>query len=196
MNPTVILLAATWLSCSIRMLQAEDWKTTDGKVYQDVQVVHAEPDAVTILHKDGGALVPLDHLPPDLKARFHYDPAQARAAAEARSRADAENAQALQAEMDRAEQMRQADSDAQGATPATTSAPPEEHDPLSDASASSDSSHHSTDELATSAAPMRRDLAEPDYHTMAHLASTMHSLAPDTSDPNHHSISEITDAGL
>jgi hypothetical protein len=85
---------------------AEDWKTTDGKVYVNVKVVRVEDDAVTILDKDGGALVPLNKLDPTLQKRFSYDPVKAKAAADARAAADAANAKQLQAEMDLAKQIK------------------------------------------------------------------------------------------
>jgi hypothetical protein len=84
----------------------EDWTTTDGTKYQNVQVVRVEDDAITILYKDGGALVPLFKLPPTLQKKFDYDPAKAKAAAEARAKADVENAKELQAEIDLAEKMK------------------------------------------------------------------------------------------
>jgi beta-glucanase (GH16 family) len=60
---------------------AEDWATSDGKTYRQITVVKIEDDAVTILDEDGGALVPLAVLPPDLQQRFHYDPDKAKMAA-------------------------------------------------------------------------------------------------------------------
>ena len=80
-------------------LWAEDWTTSDGKVYPNVTVVKAEPDAVTILYRDGGALVPLGCLPADLQKRFHYDPARAEAAEDQRARDELESEMALQAEI-------------------------------------------------------------------------------------------------
>jgi len=218
-NRALILLAAAWLASPAASLRADDWKTSDGKVYQDVKVIQTQPDAVTILHKDGGALVPLAKLPPDLQKRFNYDPAKARAAAEARVKDDAENAKALQAEMDQASRMRQAGPDPQDTTsPATDSALAQDADTLAttpvstdsnhhslaelDAAAhtlkldSSDTTHHSIDDLTASADTLRRDLYDPTYHTTAHLTYSIGSLAPDTADPNHHSMSEIANSGL
>jgi hypothetical protein len=183
----VLLLAAALPVFSATLLWAEDWKTTDGKVYQNVTVIDAQPDAVTILHQDGGALVPLANLPADIQKRFNYDPAKARAATEARARDDAANARALQAEMDQASQMRQAAPDAQDSGASGTNSSP--------ASASSKATHYSIDDLADSIHSLRRDLSEPGYHTTAHLAVSMGSLnAP--YDSTHHSISEIADSGL
>jgi hypothetical protein len=88
-------------------VHAEDWKTSDGKTYVDVKVVRVEDDAVTILCKDGGALVPIDKLPPPLQKRFSYDPAKAKVAAAARANDDSQNAQKLQAEMDQAQKLKQ-----------------------------------------------------------------------------------------
>ncbi|HEV3272588.1 MAG TPA: hypothetical protein VGZ93_10450 [Candidatus Methylacidiphilales bacterium] len=179
------LLAAALLASSAMSLRAEDWKTTDGKVYQDVTVVDSAPDAVTILHQDGGALVPLANLPPDIQKRFNYDPVKARAAAAARARDDAANALALQAEMDLASQMRQAGTDPSTVTganaPSTTTA--------------SSNTHHSIDDLASSMHSLKRDLSEPGYHTMAHLAAAMRSMSA-PADPTHHSMSAIADSGL
>lgn len=79
-------------------LYAEDWTTTDGTVYQDVKVIKIEDDAVTVFYKDGGALIPLAKLPPDLQKKFSYDPVKAKAAAEARAKADATDEKKLEAE--------------------------------------------------------------------------------------------------
>lgn len=81
--------------------RAEDWITRDGTIYKDVTVLKVEADAVTIIHHDGGALVPLANLGPDLQARFKYDPAKAQAAAAARAQADQKSIEALQAEKDK-----------------------------------------------------------------------------------------------
>jgi hypothetical protein len=85
---------------------AEDWTTADGKVYREVKVIRVEPDAITILYKDGGALIPLQKLSPTLQRRFSYDPIKAKAAAEARIREDAESARELQAEIDLTNKMK------------------------------------------------------------------------------------------
>ena len=98
-----ILLA--FALCSINAF-AEDWTTTDGTKYQKVQVIRVEDDAITILYRDGGALVPIFKLPPALQKRFDYDPVKAKAAAEARAKADAENAKELQAEIELAKKMK------------------------------------------------------------------------------------------
>jgi hypothetical protein len=99
----LVAIALAFVSTS---LFAEDWTTTDGIKYQDVKVVRVEDDAVTILYKDGGALVFLNKLPPALQDRFDYDPVRAKAAAEARAKADADNAVLLQAEIVKAEALK------------------------------------------------------------------------------------------
>jgi len=102
-KPILLALALAFVSTS---LFAEDWTTTDGTKYQDVKVVRVEDDAVTILYKDGGALVFLNKLPPMLQDRFDYDPVRAKAAAEARAKADAANAIALQIEIEKAAKLK------------------------------------------------------------------------------------------
>src|SRR5476649_2812499 len=76
------------LALSSGSVFAEDWTTTDGICYQNVKVIRVEDDAVTIIYKDGGALIFLFKLPPTLQQRFEYDPAKAKAAMEARAKAD------------------------------------------------------------------------------------------------------------
>jgi hypothetical protein len=100
------VLLALFLAFFSLPILAEDWTTTDGMSYQDVKVIRVEDDAVTIIYKDGGALIPLFKLPPKLQDRFNYDPAKAKTAAEARSKADAENAKALQAEIELTDRMK------------------------------------------------------------------------------------------
>ncbi|MCE0483781.1 MAG: hypothetical protein LV479_06040 [Methylacidiphilales bacterium] len=85
----------------------DDWTTTDGKVYNGVQVVKVEDDAVTILYANGGALIPFAKLPPNLQKKFNYDPVKAKAAADARAKADAVNALRLQKEIDQAQKLKQ-----------------------------------------------------------------------------------------
>lgn len=109
-------------------LHAEDWKTTDGKVYQDVKVIKVEDDAVTVIFKDGGALIPLVKLTPDLQKKFSYDPVKAKAAADARAKAEAANQKQLDAEKDLAakQKLQQAiaDDKAQAKAEAATQAAP------------------------------------------------------------------------
>ena len=82
---------------------AEDWQTTDGTRYENVRVIRVEDDAVTIIYKNGGALVFLYKLPPALQQKFDYDPVKAKIAAEKRAKEDAENAAQLQKEIEQAE---------------------------------------------------------------------------------------------
>lgn len=174
-------------------LRAEDWTTIDGKVYQNVTVLHVEPDAVTILHKDGGALVPLELLPDDLQKRFHYDPTKAKAAADERMQQEIADARALRAERAQLANQRKAEDDetARAADSSVGNNP----DVAAASATASSSTHHSMDELVNSTGSLNRDLSDPDYHTMAHLAASVHSLRADPNDPNHHSISDATNPG-
>jgi hypothetical protein len=119
----VIILAFSLVLTSTSAF-AEDWMTTDGTKYENVKVIRVEDDAVTILYKDGGALIPLFKLPPALQQKFKYDPAKAKTAAEARSKSDADNAKELQAEMEQAAKVKRdqqiKDADARGQTNAPT----------------------------------------------------------------------------
>ncbi len=188
----VLGIAGLLLAWPFSLAHGENWTTTDGKVYQDVQVIHAEPDAVTILHHDGGALVPLAQLPPDLQQRFHYDPDQAAAAAQRRNKDESDSAQALRAERQEAWQLRHPEAQAQDTAPsdATSSGAAQAPSP---ASTSAENRHYSIDDVTGSAQTLRRNLAEPGYFTMAHLVYTVHTqgLRSDPSDSSHHSTSEV-----
>jgi hypothetical protein len=107
MSPIKTFLLVTVASgICLSVAQAEDWKTTDGMVYKDVKVIRVEDDAITIMYRDGGALVPLQKLPAPIQKQFSYDPVKAKIAAEARQKEDAENNAALQREIDEAATMK------------------------------------------------------------------------------------------
>ena len=103
---------------------AEDWTTTDGTCYQNVRIIRVEDDAVTIIYKDGGALIFLYKLPSALQKKFDYDPVKAKAAAEARTKADTENAKALQAEIEQAEKLKRDQQIKDAQAKGQTNAPP------------------------------------------------------------------------
>ncbi len=98
-----ILLVLTMAAATALPALAENWQTTDGVKYENVRVIRVEDDAVTIIYKDGGALVFLYKLPPALQQKFDYDPVKAKIAAEKRAKEDAENAAALQHEIEQAD---------------------------------------------------------------------------------------------
>ena len=89
-RPVKLRLLILLLALIASPVVAEDWTTTDGTKYQNVRVIRVEDDAVTIIYKDGGALVFLYKLPPALQQKFDYDPVKAKIAAEKRSKEDAE----------------------------------------------------------------------------------------------------------
>ncbi len=184
-------VAAMIVLFSAPALRAEDWTTTDGKVYQDVKVIHSEPDAVTILHHDGGALVPIANLTPDLQKRFNYDPDKAQAAADHRAKSDDADAKALRAERRQAARMREVEAEQQDMEAAAASSSAVDSSSTSSSPSGSDNaSHYSIDDLTSSVHTLRRDLSDPSYHTMAHLAYTVRTdgFRSDSSDSNHHSV--------
>jgi hypothetical protein len=103
LRPVKLRLLILLLALVAFPVVAEDWTTTDGTKYQNVRVIRVEDDAVTIIYKDGGALVFLYKLPAALQQKFDYDPVKAKIAAEKRSKEDAENAAELQREINQAE---------------------------------------------------------------------------------------------
>lgn len=187
------LLAAVVLTSSATSLWADDWKTADGKVYQNVQVVGSNPDSVTILHQDGGASVPLANLPADIQKRFNYDPAKVEAQKES-----AENARVLRAEMDRAARVQQASPEAQDPdTSEAASSLANEDEGTSTAPVSCrPSPHYSMDDLTASIHSLTHDPSDSTHSSIGALTASIHSLRSDPCDANHHSISEIADSGL
>ena len=86
--------------------------------------MRVEDDAITIIYKDGGALVPIFKLPPALQERYDYDPVKAKAAAEARAKSDTENAKLLQAEIEAADAAKKEQAVADAKARGYTNAPP------------------------------------------------------------------------
>jgi len=83
-------------------LRAEDWTTSDGKTYHNVQVLSSNAAYVTILHEDGGGRIPISTLSPALQKRFNYDPAKAAPVIAATKAADQQDKTALAAEKKKA----------------------------------------------------------------------------------------------
>jgi hypothetical protein len=167
-------------------LRAEDWTTIDGKVYPQIKVIKVETDAVTILYRDGGALIPLIMLPDDLQKKFHYNAALAKAAADARDQADFENARALRAEQQQLAARKQALLHAMELTaesPKTTGI-----DIVT--ATSSDSSHHSISELADSIHNLQDDGSSGTHYTINNVA-TLAPLSVPPGNANHYSMGSI-----
>lgn len=144
-------------------LRAEDWTTIDGKVYPEIKVVRVDLDAVTILYRDGGVLIPLIKLPDNLQQEFHYDASIARAAADARDLADFENARALREEYRQiiARKMAALIAENVPATPSDTdSSIPVEY---------TDSSHHSMSDLINPNHRLRDDVSMDHHYSMGSL---------------------------
>ena len=183
------------LPLGMTSLRAEDWATKDGKTYQEVAVVKVEPDAVTILHHDGGARIPLKNLPPEIQKRCNYDPAAAAAAEAARAQADEENRQALQAEMDTVAARKLAMQIALHPNPplpplpgCTTETPV--------ASTSSDSTHHGMGELVDTKKRLRDDHDDDtDHYSMGALKRSAHSLLSGSDNSNHYSQGDLFHSG-
>jgi hypothetical protein len=72
-----LLLGVAALGLGVLTLKAEDWTTTDGRIYKDVKVVSHDALIVRIMDSDGGADISLAILPPDSQKKFEYDPQKA-----------------------------------------------------------------------------------------------------------------------
>jgi len=79
-----------------------DWVWTTSKgVFRDIQIVKIEADCVTIIHRDGGGLVPISELPLDIRRQLNYNPDAAAAAAAQRQQDDIASEKALEKERGR-----------------------------------------------------------------------------------------------
>ena len=69
----LILVALPALPASIAL--AEDFKTVNGKEYEDVTVSRVEADGIVLKTKTGISKVYFVELPKEVQERFHYKPA-------------------------------------------------------------------------------------------------------------------------
>src|SRR5438105_13692569 len=58
---------------------SEDFKTVNGKEYNDATVTRVEPDGIVVKTKSGMSKVYFAELPKEVQERFHYDPQSATA---------------------------------------------------------------------------------------------------------------------
>ncbi|HEY0339789.1 MAG TPA: hypothetical protein VGC34_03195, partial [Steroidobacteraceae bacterium] len=167
--------------------------TIDGTHYPQVTVLKVDPDAVTILYRDGGALIPLIKLPDDLQKKFHFDPALARAAADARDQAEFENARLLRAEYREMQNQKRLAEDAEVSAQAAADAAAECSS--DSAPAQNYSTHHAMGELISSTQSLRAD----DYGTGTHYTTSqavLHGpLSRPPADPNHYSMNSLFGSG-
>jgi uncharacterized protein HemX len=74
------------------------WVGLDGTLYDNVKVLRVQEDAVTVSDDEGGGLVKISNLPPNLQKLFDYNPEYAAQVADARAAVEAKNQEALDAE--------------------------------------------------------------------------------------------------
>jgi hypothetical protein len=60
--------------CFASIALADDFKTIDGKEYKNVKVSRVEPDGVVITFSGGIVKIPFTELPPEIQAKFGYNP--------------------------------------------------------------------------------------------------------------------------
>lgn len=70
---TAVIFAFLLVVCFTAVALADDFKTINGKEYQDATVSRVEPDGVVLTSKSGIAKVYFTELPKDVQQRFHYD---------------------------------------------------------------------------------------------------------------------------
>jgi hypothetical protein len=64
----IVILATLFVS----LVLAEDFKTTNGRVYKDATVIDVEADGIMLRTKSGISKVYFVELPKDVQERFHY----------------------------------------------------------------------------------------------------------------------------
>jgi len=169
-------------------LRAEDWTTIDGKVYPQIKIIKVEPDAVTILYRDGGGLIPLKMLPDNLQKKFHYNAFIAKAAADARAQADFENARALRAEYDQIMARKLAALKTQESSADSTKT-------ANNTQATyADPSHHAMGDLVDTSHRLRDDVSYDNHYPMGYLVAHG-SLSASPADANHYSMDSLLGSG-
>lgn len=95
---TILLLSFATAALS------EDFKTVNGKEYNDATVTRVDPDGVVVKTKSGIAKVYFTELPKDVQEHFHYDSEKAAAY----SAEQAANYTAIQKQQDETQRQQQA----------------------------------------------------------------------------------------
>ena len=70
MNPWKTASMSLVVSASLGL--ADDFKTSDGKIYKDATISHVESDGIVIKTKTGISKIYFVELPKDVQERFHY----------------------------------------------------------------------------------------------------------------------------
>ena len=70
MNPWKTASMSLVVSASLGL--ADDFKTSDGKIYKDATISHVEADGIVIKTKTGISKIYFGELPKDVQERFHY----------------------------------------------------------------------------------------------------------------------------
>src|SRR6266446_10975749 len=83
---------------------SEDFKTVNGKEYNDASITRVDPDGIVVKTKSGIAKVYFAELPKDVRERFHYDQQKA----SAYSAEQAANYTAYQKQQEEAQRQREA----------------------------------------------------------------------------------------
>ena len=76
---SIFILVALFASLAL----ADDFKTNDGKEYQNATVTRVEADGIVVRTKRSITKLYFAELPKDVQERFHYDPQKAAAAQDA-----------------------------------------------------------------------------------------------------------------
>jgi len=77
MNPWKTASMSLVVSASLGL--ADDFKTSDGKIYKDATISHVEADGIVIKTKTGISKIYFVELPKDVQERFHYGSATGKA---------------------------------------------------------------------------------------------------------------------
>src|SRR6266516_5351892 len=66
-------LAVSFL-CLASVVLANDFKTIDGKEYENVTVSRVEPDGIVLTFSGGIVKIPFTELSPEVQKKYGYDP--------------------------------------------------------------------------------------------------------------------------
>ena len=84
MNPWKTASMSLVVSASLGL--ADDFKTSDGKIYKDATISHVEADGIVIKTKTGISKIYFVELPKDVQERFHPRPGPTKTVAAQRER--------------------------------------------------------------------------------------------------------------
>jgi hypothetical protein len=67
------IIAICLIAYPVALARSEDFKTVDGKLFENATISRVEPDGIVVITKSGVSKIYFVELPVEIQLRFHYD---------------------------------------------------------------------------------------------------------------------------